>query len=265
MKEIFFPQWKGDQVLPMEPWRQVLVEGFALTPRADAVTVWLQDILATMQFRDRYRQDHNVPLTFAPLLIRTCALALRKYPQCNVMLGRRRIVIPSSIDIGVAVAGEGLPLEPVVVVRDADTKSLKEIITELREKSRGAREQQRREFQLLNRVGRWLPAPIRRRVVAWAVRNPNLRRQYVGTFQLSVNAYPGVVFDFIFPSFLVNSFMLAFQGVSNRPVVVKDKVEVRPTAYIMLAGDHSSVGRASMIGFMAEVQRLLLNPEELGA
>jgi pyruvate/2-oxoglutarate dehydrogenase complex dihydrolipoamide acyltransferase (E2) component len=263
MRKLFFPEEGGDTILPMEPWRRALVDGFSVAPKPDVIGVWLQDILALTTFRDRYRHEQKVPLTFAPLIIRTCALALRKYPQCNMMLGAGKIVIPSSIDIGIAVVGEGVALDPVVVIRQADTKSLQEIIAELREKSRGAKEQQQNDFKVLNRLGRWLPPVVRRRVMAWMTRNPALRRHYVGTFQVSVIAIPGPVFEFMLPTFLATTGMLSFQGVRPRPIVVDDKVEIRPSAYIVLAGDHSAGERTALIGFVAELQRLLLNPDEL--
>jgi pyruvate/2-oxoglutarate dehydrogenase complex dihydrolipoamide acyltransferase (E2) component len=247
----------------MEPWRRVVADGFAVASRPDAIGVWLQDLLAATQFRDRYRQDRQVPLTYAPLFIKICALALSKYPQCNAMMGRRTIMLPSSIDIGIAMAGGGV-LDPVVVICEAEAKPLKEIVAELREKGRGRSVQQQQEFARLNHLGRWLPSPIRRRLLAWAMRDPAVRRRYVGTFQMSVIAQPGAPFEFIFPGFLTTTLMMVVNGVMKRPVVVEDRLEIRPTTYIMLAGDHAAVGREHVIGFIREVQRLLLNPTELG-
>src|SRR5437867_2845824 len=93
-----FPKRPEDTEVRMEAWRRTVADGFAVAPRPDAILVWLQDLLAARQFRDQYRQEQKVPLTYAPLFIKTCALALKKSPQCNVMSGRGKIVIPSSID-----------------------------------------------------------------------------------------------------------------------------------------------------------------------
>jgi 2-oxoisovalerate dehydrogenase E2 component (dihydrolipoyl transacylase) len=247
----------------MEAWRRVIIDGFAVAPRPDGLGVWLQDLLAATEFRDRYRREQQVPLTYSPIFIKACALGLRKYPQCNALVGHGKIVSPSSIDIGISMAGEGV-LDPVVVIREADTKSLKGIVAEIRERGRDRQEQQQGETQILNSLGRWVPSILRRKILAWTMRNAALQRRYVGTFQISVLASPGAPFEFILPMYRTTTLMMAVNAIIKRPIVVEDRLAIRPTAYITLSGDHGAVGIKDVIGFMNEVQHLLLNPAQLG-
>jgi pyruvate/2-oxoglutarate dehydrogenase complex dihydrolipoamide acyltransferase (E2) component len=259
MQNISLFRNKGDKIVRLEPWRKVVADGFQVVRKPDACAVWLQDLLAATQFRDRFRREKAVPLTYPTMLIRACALALRKYPRFHSSVFSGKLVTPGSIDVGVSVTGPEI-LAPVVVIREADTKSLQEIVKELREKGRQAREQQQQELKKLNKIGTWLPPLIRRRLVAWALRNPALRRTYVGTFQISVlSDFPG----FIMPMFLSATFLMVMCGVAKRPVVVEDQLEIRPTAYLILAADHNLTAGKHFVDFVREIQHLLLNPEEL--
>jgi 2-oxoglutarate dehydrogenase E2 component (dihydrolipoamide succinyltransferase) len=237
------------KIIRLEPWRRVVADGFDLAPKPDFCGVWLQDLLAATLFRDRYRHERKVPLTYLPILIRACALTLKKYPIFSATCTKNKIIIPSSIDIGVSVNGREV-LAPVVVIREADTKSLQETVRELQEKLRQVKEQQQQELRILNWIGTWVPSVIRRKLVAWALRNPTLRRTYVGTFQISVlNYFPG----FAIGGFLPTAFMMFMSDVAKRPIIVDERLEVRPTAYLTLAGDHRIAAGKHILDWLCQL------------
>lgn len=75
-------------------------------------------------------EKHGARLTPLPFLIKACALALKAYPQFNVSLGAQgdTLIWKKYINIGFAVdTPDGLL---VVVVKDADTKSIYELARE---------------------------------------------------------------------------------------------------------------------------------------
>lgn len=74
-------------------------------------------------------------------------MSVAKIPVGHKMVGGRKISIPSSIDIVMAVVGEGVAFDPLVAMRQIDMNSVKEIVAEPREKSRDAKEQQQKDFQ----------------------------------------------------------------------------------------------------------------------
>ncbi len=246
-------------IVRLEPWRRVVAEGFDVAPRPDFCGVWLQDMLAATLFRDRYWNERKFPLTYPPMLIRASALALKKYPLFGASIARGKLIIPSSIDIGITVYGAEL-LAPIVIIREADTKSLQETVRELQEQVREARERQRQDLRILNWIGTWVPSMIRRRLIAWALRNPTFRRTYVGTFQISMfTAFPGIGIL----GFLSTAFMISMSEVVKRPIIVDDRLETRPTAYLTMSGDHSIAAAREWLAFMEEIQYLLINPEKL--
>ena len=70
-------------------------------------------------------------VSFNDLLIKACAVALRRVPECNAQFTAEAILVHRRVDVSVAVAvAEGL-MTPVV--RDADEKSVLEIAAEVRE------------------------------------------------------------------------------------------------------------------------------------
>lgn len=74
-------------------------------------------------------------------------MSVAKIPAGHKMVGGRKISIPSSIDIVMAMVDEGVAFDALVAMRQIDMNSVKEIVAERREKSRDAKEQQQKDFQ----------------------------------------------------------------------------------------------------------------------
>ncbi|MCP3161282.1 pyruvate dehydrogenase complex dihydrolipoamide acetyltransferase [Myxococcus qinghaiensis] len=71
------------------------------------------------------------------LIVKAVAMAVRRYPKINVSLQGDQVVHHGSVDVGIAVALEQGLITPVI--RDADTKGLQAISTEVRELAERAR------------------------------------------------------------------------------------------------------------------------------
>src|SRR5690606_23250325 len=77
-------------------------------------------------------------ISFNDIIIKACALALRKHPQVNSTWKGEETLMHGDINIGVAVAVDDGLLVPVV--RNADFKSFHEISAEVRDLAGRARE-----------------------------------------------------------------------------------------------------------------------------
>jgi pyruvate dehydrogenase E2 component (dihydrolipoamide acetyltransferase) len=75
--------------------------------------------------------EDGVVLTLTRVLVRACALALREHPRLNARLEGDRIVLPGTVDVGLAVDDEEGLVVPVL--RGADRRSLKDVARALRE------------------------------------------------------------------------------------------------------------------------------------
>jgi len=91
-----------------------------------------------MEFREQVAQVHGAKLSVNDLVLKACALALRKVPEANASFTEDAIIQHARVDIGMAVAIEDGLITPVV--RDADKKTIGQIGTEARELAARARD-----------------------------------------------------------------------------------------------------------------------------
>ncbi|MBL8716525.1 MAG: 2-oxo acid dehydrogenase subunit E2, partial [Myxococcales bacterium] len=82
------------------------------------------------------------------LLVRACAIALRRVPACNAQFTPEAILYHQRVDISVAVAVEDGLVTPVV--RDADHKTVREIAAEVRELAGRARSKKLKPEEMAN-------------------------------------------------------------------------------------------------------------------
>jgi len=96
------------------------------------------DMDAAMEFREQVAQVHGAKLSVNDLVLKACALALRKVPEANASFTEDAIIQHARVDIGMAVAIEDGLITPVL--RDADKKTIGQIGTEARELAGRARD-----------------------------------------------------------------------------------------------------------------------------
>jgi pyruvate dehydrogenase E2 component (dihydrolipoamide acetyltransferase) len=95
------------------------------------------DVDALAAFRDQLNQASELKISFNDLILKATALALRKVPEANAHWGGDKIVVHSSVHLGMAVSIEDGLITPVI--RVADQKSLGAISREARELTERAR------------------------------------------------------------------------------------------------------------------------------
>ena len=82
-----------------------------------------------------------------------------------------------------SVAGRGV-LSPVTVVRAAQSLAADEVAGAIHAGARAALRAERRDMERAW-TARLVPGPLRRLLLRWALRSPRVRRNLVGTFQVS--------------------------------------------------------------------------------
>jgi len=100
------------------------------------VDVEIDKLLALRKQIKATSEDYNISVN--DFIIKACAMALRKHPAANVQYAGDKLLQFKRADISVAVAIEGGLITPVI--RGADSKSLNDISTEMRELAGKARE-----------------------------------------------------------------------------------------------------------------------------
>lgn len=252
---------QGDEVIRLDYGQRVLMDVLDVARRPDSYAVMLLDMSGAEAFRREYRKRHGVALTNLHLIIKAVARLIREEPWINYMVDGYKLIKPSTIDVGVSVAGEE-GITPVVVIQEADKKSLQQISEELKTKAAEAVEQERENLKRLNRWGRWLPFDfLRRRVIRYLANQYRVRRTVIGTVQITSVGLKDLAFHL--PSHMGTTWLLSVGGVVRRPVVVGDHVEIRPTVYVACQVDTRVVNAVRGVKAFRRFRRLVEHPEEL--
>jgi pyruvate dehydrogenase E2 component (dihydrolipoamide acetyltransferase) len=165
------------------------------------------------------------------IILKACALALRRFPNVNASYRDGQIVHHRAIHIGNAVARPGALLVPVI--RDADKKSLRAIAAESKDLIARAREGKLKQHELEGST----------------FTISNLGMYGVEQFTAIINPPEGAI--------------LAVGTIQPKPVVVNGEIVVRDRMRVTLSVDHRVIYGADAAEFLAEVRRLLENPLQI--
>ena len=189
------------------------------------------DMDAAVGFRGQVNEALGVKISFNDLVVKACALALRRLPQVNASWADGGIIVHDRVHVGVAVAiDEGL-ITPVV--QDADMKSLGAIAREVQELAALARD---RKLRPENYTG--------------------------GTFTVSNLGMFGVE-EFAAIINPPEAAILAVGAVRKVPVVKGDSIGIGHRMKVTLSGDHRVIDGATGAKFLQEVLRILEHPMTL--
>ncbi len=186
-----------------------------------------------MSVRDQLRRtvEGADKLTVTDMLVRACALALRKFPEVNASWVDNRFERKRSVNIGVAVAREKGLVVPVI--RDADRLDLVAISIESRQLVERARAGKATQEDLSG-----------------------------GSFSISNLGMYGVD-EFLAIINPPEAGILAIGAVKDAVVVEDGEISVAKVMRMSLSVDHRVFYGATAAEFMAEVARLMENPVSL--
>src|SRR5712671_1612571 len=185
----------------------------------------------------RQQLKESVPgaekVTMTDMLVRACALALRKFPEVNTSWADGKFQRKRAINIGLAVApSQGMSLL-VPVVHDADRKDLVQISIESR--------------QVIERARSGRPAEGDLSGATFSI--SNLGMFGVDEFTAIINPPEAAI--------------LAVGAIKDVPVVDGGRIVPGKVMRMTLSVDHRVFYGATAAQFMAEVKRLIENPVTL--
>jgi len=183
------------------------------------------------QYKELFIKKHGVKLGFMSFFVKACVQALKDVPSVNAEIDGTDIIFKNYYDISIAV---GTPKGLVVpVLRGCDELSLGGI-----EKGIGALGAKAREGQL------------------------SMDDMMGGTFTIS----NGGVYGSLMSSPILNPPQVGILGmhkIEKRPVVIDDKIVIRPMMYLALSYDHRIVDGKEAVTFLVRVKECLEDPERL--
>jgi pyruvate dehydrogenase E2 component (dihydrolipoamide acetyltransferase) len=179
----------------------------------------------------------GVRISYTDMIVFELCKALKNNPVINSSLIENQIILWEDLNIGVAVAvGEGAESGLIVpVVKNADNKSLVELSNEIK------------DFTAKARSGKLMPDDVSG-----------------GTFTLTNIGAVGGGYGFGTP--IINqpqSAILATGMISDRAVVSKGQIVIRPIMTISFTYDHRVIDGAPAAKFVADLVQLLEKPDLL--
>jgi pyruvate dehydrogenase E2 component (dihydrolipoamide acetyltransferase) len=173
-------------------------------------------------------QAQPVKVSLNDLLLKACAVALVRVPECNASFTPDAILVHKRVDISVAVAIPDGLITPVV--RSADQKSVVAIAQEVRELAARARARKLKPEEMMDGT--------------FSI--SNLGMFGIDEFSAVINAPEGAI--------------LAVGQVRDVPVVHDGAVVAGKRLAMTLSCDHRVVDGAVGAAFLAELRRLLEHP-----
>lgn len=217
----------GEEIIPLSGVRKTIADRLSLSRRtaADVTTVAEVDVTEVAALRE------HEDTTYTAFVARATVMALAEFPILNSRLQDDKIILSKRVHLGVAVAlDDGLK---VPVIRDAQTKGLKEISAELADLAkRGA-------------AGQLAPAELTG-----------------STFTLTNSG----VFGAVLFTPIINppeSAILGMGRIAKTPAVLDDRIVIRQMMYLCLSYDHRVIDGAPAVKFLQRVKLLLEKPELL--
>jgi pyruvate dehydrogenase E2 component (dihydrolipoamide acetyltransferase) len=198
---------------------------------ADALSAFREKVNQELEPKSNGKSNPDekpLRISVNDLLVKACAVALTRVPECNAQFTPDAILIHQRVDISVAVAVPDGLLTPVV--RNADQKSVVAIAREVRELAARARAKKLRPEEMQDGT--------------FSI--SNLGMFGIDAFAAVINPPEGAI--------------LAVGQVREEPVVKDGQVTVGKKLAMTLSCDHRVVDGAVGAAFLAELRSLLEHP-----
>jgi len=222
---------------PMSPIRQRIASRLLEAKQNTAMLTTFNEIdmsrtiAIRTQFKDIFKNKHNVSLGFMSFFIKASVEALKAFPEINAFVEGKEVVYHHYYHIGVAIGtGRGLV---VPVIRHADQLSF---------------------------------AQLEQSIVDYVKKIDNNRLELAdlegGTFTVS----NGGIYGSLLSTPILNmpqSGILGMHKIEKRPVVIDDEIHIRPMMYVALSYDHRIVDGREAVTFLVKIKECIENPERI--
>ncbi len=231
------PPAGDEEARPMSSPLRAMAEHMAASARTAARVTTMAEVDMTelvklrQALKETFQKEHNVHLTFVPLVLRAIAEGVKEFPIVNASLRGEEIIFHRTVNVGVAVdTGESLL---VPVVKDVGKKSIVELGQEVSRISQKAREGK--------------------------LSLPDIQG---GTISLTnAGVYGALLSTPIIHQ--PQSAILWMGKVMETPVVREGQIVIRSMMYLCLSYDHRIIMGAQAIRFLQAVKKNLETPYPL--
>ena len=183
------------------------------------------------QHKEEFQKKYGVKLGFMSFFVKACVIGLKNYPAINAEIQDEEIVYKNYYNISIAVGTDRGLVVPVL--RETDEMSFADI-----EKNIGNLGQKARDGKI------------------------TIEDLQGGTFTIT----NGGIYGSMLSTPILNppqSAVLGMHNIIERPMVVNNKVEIRPVMYLALSYDHRIIDGKEAVSFLKIVKESLEQPKRL--
>ena len=219
-----------DRVIPNSQMRKVIAKRLAES-KFTAPHYYLNvelDMDSAIEARKQLNSVPDTKISFNDMVVKACAMALRKHPAVNSTWTDAEIIQHGDINIGVAVAVEDGLLVPVV--KNTDQKSFAQISAEVKDYAGRARD---------------------RKLKADEMDKSTFSVSNLGMF--GIESFTSIINQ-------PNSCILSVGAIIQKPVVKDGQIVVGNTMKLSLACDHRTVDGATGAQFLQTLRLYIENP-----
>tara|TARA_Y100001970_G_scaffold284476_1_gene401930 strand:- start:210 stop:1406 length:1197 start_codon:yes stop_codon:yes gene_type:complete len=229
--------FEREEVVPMSKIRQTIAARLKDSQNTAAILTTFNevDMSNIIEIREKKNEDfkerYGVKLGFMSFFVKAVVMSLQEFPAVNAEIRDNNIVYKNHFDIGIAVGTEKGLVVPVLTNADEMTfGNIEKKIIELSEKAKKG--------------------------------NLTMDDLSGGTFTIS----NGGVYGSMLSTPIINrpqSGILGIHNIQKRPVVVDDKIVIRPMMYLAFSYDHRIIDGKESVGFLIKIKSLLENPSTI--
>jgi pyruvate/2-oxoglutarate dehydrogenase complex dihydrolipoamide acyltransferase (E2) component len=262
------------KVVPFPRMRQLIVDSGRFANRKHNIRGLLEiDVTKARLFIREHRKQTGETLSFTAFVIACLGRAVDENKDIHAYRNwRNQLIIFDDVDvltyIEVELKGSQFPLAHVI--RATNRKTWREIHDEIRsvqanpKQSPKARQWQWVEWFLL------LPAFVRDIIFRVVNRNPHLWKKYVGTVYLTAVGMFGKGGGWGI-GFSAHTLGITVGGISEKPIVVDGRIEIRECLDLTADFDHDLIDGAPAVRFIERFKELIetgnrleTEPEKIG-
>lgn len=182
-------------------------------------------------YKEEFQKEHGIKIGFVSFFVKACCQALKEFPCVNTQINGNDIMYKYFYDIGVAISiDQGLV---VPNIRNADKLHFAEIEAMIASLAQRAREKKLLPDELTG-----------------------------GTFTITNGGVFGSMLSTPIPAYPQTA-ILGMHAIKKRPVVVDEKITIRPMMYVALTYDHRVIDGKDAVGFLARIRDFIEEPDKL--
>lgn len=221
------------------------------------------DVTDGRQLIKSYENRTGTKISFSAWLLKCIGEAVSEYKAVHsLMKGKRKIITFNDVDISVPVERivKGVSVAIPTVIRKVNEKDIKQIHKEIR----SAQDEDVNGATVLGEssIKRWvkfytnLPKFMRRFLIKRLLKNPLRIKKLMGTIMVTAIGMFGRMYGWPIPT---TSHPLAFAigGVTKKPGIVNDKIEIRELLTFTVLFNHDVVDGAPAARFITKLKKLI--------